>query len=245
MESCEICGPMKKLLLILSLLLPAITGYADATDWILKQKGLLDEKAELKMIQWNDKSIAFIGMMHLGKKSFYEDVKRMVDSLQKEGYTVFYEGSFRRRQRKELDTVCALKCRKLTGLDATRFYSETVPFQAQIAKHQLVDQPDYPDLGVIEEQSVSADLGLKELITAYEKEYRVIELDECDYKSPLGTKYTCSPMGFGKKVTFQQDFIIDKRNAYVAETIKSSTHNKIVVLYGKAHYRGIRKLLKK
>ena len=46
----------------------------------------------LKIMQKENNKIIFLPMVHVAKKKFFKKVKKIVDSLKKENYTVFYEG---------------------------------------------------------------------------------------------------------------------------------------------------------
>lgn len=216
----------------------------------LKQVGILDEQVVLKPLPCEGKEIVFVGMMHVAKPAFYEDVKHKMDSLQNEGFVVLYEGGkLNINSEKKInpeDSVYYWKFRKLIGLDPMLKYSQIEPFKSFATKHQLIDQPDYTALGVRPDLAYSADMPVREMINEYEKREGVIQLDSCDYATPFGSQQQlCKYESMKEKKIFTYDIVLDYRNQHIAKEIKASNHSKIVLIYGKKHYDGVKKLLAK
>ncbi len=86
---------MKKIT-ILSVLIFAICSLSSCIQKILLKKvGAFDKSATTKEITNGDKTIVFVPMHHVGKQEFYNDVRQKIDSLQKNGYIIYYEGTNR------------------------------------------------------------------------------------------------------------------------------------------------------
>lgn len=213
----------------------------------LKKNGVFDTKSKLKFIvnKKDKKNILFLGMHHIGRKEFYDDVAKKVDSLQKLGFTVFYEGVY---DKKEIDSTItirsAMKLRKLMGYSphkyidtATNIIGKNFKYRG---KYKLINQPRYRLLGVDSVQAVRADIGLTELITAFEKGHKVIKLNSCDHKFKLrDKKYNCKKLNKKLLRTFENYYVKDFREKLLAKRILKSKKNKILVIYGKAHFFGL------
>ena len=102
-----------------------------------------------------------------------------------------------------------------------------------------IPQPKYPDLG-IDSTDVHADINLLQLVDEYENTYGKIELDSCDYATHLDSAYSCSK---GVKMSKLDPIIVDYRNEVVIEKVIGSESDKIVILFGAAHRKGMKKLL--
>ncbi|WP_330444397.1 hypothetical protein [Flavobacterium sp. C4GT6] len=202
----------------------------------------------MKTLTYKDKVIVFVEMMHLGKVEFYNDVKSKIDSLENEGYFVFYEGLYLKKSDrviKENDTINYLKFRKILNLDPLLEYSKVKPLSEYVSKYNLIDQPDYTDLGLTPENSQPVDLPVTVLINEFEKEKGSIILNDCDYKTPLGSEnYTCETVNSEDKKFFLKEIVENKRNINLVEKIKTTTKKKILILYGKKHYEPVDRLLK-
>lgn len=226
------------------------SSCAVVSNTALKQLGILDEQVVLKSLPCVGKEIVFVGMMHVAKPEFYEAVKHKMDSLQNEGFVVFYEGGkLNINSEKKInaeDSVYYWKFRKLMGIDPMLKYSQIEPFSTFVAKYRLVDQPDYTVLGVRPDLAYSTDIPLREMINEYERRAGVIQLDSCDYATPFGSQQQlCHYESMKAKKIFTYDIVLDYRNQHIVKEIKASHHPKIVLIYGKKHYDGVKQLLLK
>jgi hypothetical protein len=102
-----------------------------------------------------------------------------------------------------------------------------------------VAQPKYEDLG-IDSSDVHADVTFFDLVDQLENLYGKIILDSCDYTTHLDSTYTCSK---GLKTKKLDPVYVDYRNKFVVEKVISSESDKIVILFGAAHRKGMKKLL--
>jgi hypothetical protein len=224
----------------------------------LKYVGVYDTALTPKKISNNEKEIVFLGMHHLGKHEFYDNAIEQLNTLKKEGYYVYYEGVIIDSTSDPLliDTAY-LKFRSLTGFDFSvmkknKGYINTensvslLPdkkLNKIIQKEKFINQP--ADLVVPKESNSGkkVDANLIDLIEQYEKKYGTISLTQYDKNTPLGTTFDRT-----KKQSITQTqhnyLILDIRNIVLAVEILQSTHKKIAIVYGKAHYKGLLKLLK-
>lgn len=73
-----------------------------------------------------DKNLAFIGVMHINKPEYFDQIAKDIDSLRNEGYVIFYEGI-----NKDIDLTDAdrdmyqRKIRKILGFHFTSYLDET------------------------------------------------------------------------------------------------------------------------
>lgn len=236
---------MKNLLLLSPLFLLASCAQK-IVDFALNENGILDETTVLRSIKYADKEIVILDMMHLGKKEYYADVTAKIDSLQKDGYFVFHEGLYLRRSDRVINPndTNYLKFRKITNMDPLVEYSKTKPFSDHISKYNLIDQPDYVDLSMTAENSKPVDLSTAKLISEFEKQKGPVALTQCDYNTRLGSgNYRCGMVNNEARSLLMEDIAINKRNENIVDQIKQSDRRKILIVYGKKHYDGVKKLL--
>lgn len=196
-----------------------------------------DVKKDVMILENQEgKHVVYIGMIHLGKKGYYESVTARVDSLRKEGYIVLYEGVTDSKN----DTVLR-KFRKVAGFHLTDFRDADNKAFKKIAKisHKYEHQIDY-DLG-IKAEDINVDYSIDSLVYYYE-EIKPIVLTECDWNTPLLEEYKCKDTVYDSRFTMIQKL----RNDKVIEEVKKHKENNIVILYGRGHrffiYAGIRDL---
>ena len=207
----------------------------------LKVMGIYDEKAETWTYSNNDKTVVFIPMKHIGPKAFYTDVKNKVDSLKANGFVVYLEST---RLTDSLtvaqkDTV-KWKIRKMLGVALSKSgYIDTINGKLMGRKfknkHGLVNQPKYRFLGTDTINDHIVDMPVNEVIKAYEKKYGRIQLNVCDYTTPMEHKYDCGAEPKSKV----NSIILDERNKHLAGAITKDGHKKIAVLYGALHKSGM------
>ena len=191
----------------------------------------------VKTVGLKDKTVSFVPMMHVGMPEFYHGVKDIVEEYKAKGYTVYYEMiKVDTLTKAKSDVAISLKkVRKMLGIYATPkiYYTMMKPFFPGV-----VSQPEYKDLGITD-TDINADIYMDQLIDGYEKKYGKIELTECD----LNTSTDTFPYPCGKLNNDLNPFILDMRNQYVADLIKSSGDKKILVLYGALHIKGMMEMI--
>lgn len=237
---------MKKIITLL-LLLTLSSCSLIFPSRVLKRSGVFKSKGELKVLKSNNKEqkILFLGMRHIGRKEFYDDVAKKIDSLQKLGYVVFYENVKDTKEVSSLTTIkSVMKLRKLFGYSPEKHLDTTTNIIAgrikYKGKYKLINQPKYSALKTDLLTATWSDVGLTELITEFEKKYSEIKLDSCDFKTHLRDReYKCKKAKRKLAKNFKNDFISDYRDKHLANKIIESKKNKILVVYGAAHYYGL------
>lgn len=73
----------------------------------------------------------------------------------------------------------------------------------------------------------------------HEQKFGLIELDSCDFKTDLNKHYYCDLAEGDRNYVLKE-----VRDAYIAQEVLNSEKDKIIMLYGKAHYNPLRKKLK-
>ncbi len=232
---------MKKPLILL-LLITLTSCSSILLNFEFEKYGILNTKNKLSILKSEKQELIFIGMNHIGRKEFYDDVAYKIDSLQKLGYTVFYEGV---TDGKEIDStttaISNMKLRKLIGFYPSQHIDTTTNIIEGKIKYKgaykLVNQPKYNELKIDSLTAINADVGTTELITEFEKNYTEIKLDSCDFKTKLKDRnYKCKKVKKRLYKKFMKEYVNDYRNDHLANTILKSGNNKIVVVYGKGHF---------
>lgn len=238
---------MKKFSILLMLLI--FTSCATIFNKkIIKNLGVENEKTELKFIDNKEQEIIFIPMHHVGRKEYYDDIAYKVDSLQKLNYTVFYEGVTDNNENDSLTSKKSLlKLRKIMGFfpQGQKGYLDTTTniIAGKIkykGNYKLINQPNYKRLKVDSLTSRRADVSLTKLINDFENNYGQIKLDSCDYRTSFKDKnYKCGKAKRNLRKKFNNEYVKEFRNKHLADKLFKSKENKILVIYGDAHYSGL------
>ncbi|WP_421754842.1 hypothetical protein [Croceimicrobium sp.] len=210
--------------------------------------GVLEEKPELKVLSNGEKEVLFLPIHHIGRESYYQEVKRITDSLDQQAYTILYEQVSTGLREAEDFILMAKKFRKLTGsFNAGTGYLDTVNHKIGSMdydpKYQLMNQPDLDGLGIDTATAIKADLLLEDLILAFEKKHGTIQLDSCDLDTDLESDYLCSASNADWQKDFRKHFILGLRNENLARQIDQSESEKIFVIYGASHFKGLKQEL--
>jgi hypothetical protein len=176
------------------------------------------------------RQIVMLGMIHLEKPQFFDEIRHYLDSLKRDGYVVFHEGvkgdgidSLR------LDTLLR-KFRRVTGVYLTEFYDNI-----SVGEKHVIQSTSM--LGLNTPGDILVDTDYDELITEYEKRYGEILLSDYDLRTPLTQKYKRRKAGKEKYSKYNMIYTI--REDHIAEAVRNSPHQKIVLLYGKGHWYGL------
>jgi hypothetical protein len=194
------------------------------------------KNAKVYSYKMDDKEIKFIPTHHLGKQKFYDDIKSIVTKYKGNGYRVYYELISTEFTTDSLlkDTI-RRKVRKLKGFSGT--YKDNA--QGSFFK-KYVQQPAYRDMGTTD-SDIRADVNYLQLINQWEKINGEIVLDSADLHTSFSEK-------FSKGLFYTKDqynaIFIHYRNENLINLIKSSTDNKILILYGAGHRKDFKKRLK-
>lgn len=155
----------------------------------------------------------------------------------------------------KLDTL-ARKYRKISGKSLSPIASDggvfdTINNEIVIRnkryklKEKLVHQPSYVKLGVNETDGRKVDALFADLIGEYERRHGEIKLEECDFETPINEEYKCEFIDSNNHKKLWKEIILDYRNHIVVNEISKEKNNKIAVIYGSNHIKGILELLKK
>lgn len=191
-------------------------------------------------LQLGDKTIRFIPIVHFGRKEFYEKLKQKITAYKQQGYVVYYEQvktgyAAQGISRESYDTL-RLKYRKMKngqGYSRKDYEKEL----KGIFKNKTV-QPLYDSLGITA-TDVNADVSLAEFTAEYERRNGKIILDSCDLHTPPGSAYVCKGLPRGNMRPVIEDF----RNEQLVKRLRSAAQQKILVIYGAAHIKPVKKML--
>jgi hypothetical protein len=213
----------------------------------LKSVGAHKTEAVINVLSSKSKNIAFIGMHHIGKKQFYNDVYRITDSLGKLGYISYYESV----KDEKFDSITIKKFRKINGIYLSKDgYLDTITNKL-VGKYKVhkdyINQPKIDVLISLESNPIKVDVPISKLISEFEAKEGEIRLDSCDVATSFNGNYNCQSyrkVNREKYKAFKNDYALKYRNKKLAEYIISSKDSKIIVIYGKKHYRGLLNELK-
>lgn len=182
--------------------------------------------------------IVYIPTIHLGKKGYYNSIKRIVDSLRNKNYVVLFEGL-------KIDTTdrgdTPRKFRKITGFHLSVTYKDKENRSISNAyKKDKYEVQTTDNIGVDKDIDIRADYSLDSLIFHYENKFGEIILTKCDYETSLFSKYKCRDNN--KYSEFDLLHIIREEKLY--KLILENKENNIVILYGKGHRFGIHAFLR-
>lgn len=201
-------------------------------------KMLLDSKAtnarELKIFEKDNQRIVFIGMTHIAKPNFFQQVNRQVDSLRNAGYTFYKEGVYYEddTSKQKKDTL-RRKFRQLMGLtigDYSNKDNKSLP--KFFTNGDYIMQSD--SLIGIQKTDILADLSYNELIKIHENKYGEILLTQCDWDTSIFDNYKCKDGNAYKKNFYVVDIA---RTDFLFQQITSSTDDKIAIVYGAGHFK--------
>jgi len=210
----------------------------------LEKVGAYDERVVASKLIGINKEIVFIPMVHLSTELFYDDVKHKIDSLNKIGYYFYYEQT--KGSLKE-DTILR-KIRKIRGIPFSKNgYNSLLDSllnkrQRSKLKKEIVNQPDYKQLGLNEQNSVNVDATLRQIVDYYENTYGELVLESCDYGNTIYEKTDCDQKERDKQ-KYDEVAVAYRNNLVVEYLLNDNTHSKIAIVYGRNHIDGIKKEL--
>jgi hypothetical protein len=187
-----------------------------------------------------DKTVAFIGVMHINKPEYYQKIKKDIDSLRAAGYSIMYEGvKPDSTLGKEKIEYFHKKLRKITGFYLTSYLDTLNQDMGKFRVKGFVDQTQELT-GINKLTDIRADLALDSLISVYERKRGPITLSSCDIDTKLGDKYKC---GKKNKENFTY-LVLNLRNEHLANVVLKHPNKKIAILYGDKHKYGLLQNLK-
>jgi len=202
-------------------------------------RAIKNKKVKPQYYTFEDKSIIFTPLTHFGQKEFYDHLKDSIVHWKNNGYTIFYEGVKREPSSMNLDSISVdnlmRKWRKIVG--GEQLTREGYAELSEVFKKGIV-QPENEELGM-DSTDINADITLLDLVSKFEEYYGEVKIDSCDYATHLDSTYTCSKKLKGNLMPI----ILDYRNTHLVEKVIDTELYHIVVLYGKVHIKGMKKLL--
>ncbi|MNX49591.1 hypothetical protein D3C86_801960 [compost metagenome] len=72
----------------------------------------------------------------------------------------------------------------------------------------------------------------------FEYRYGTIQLDACDYDTPLSAPYSCKPIKTALKNKFDKEFVMQQREENLASLVADAPQQKILILFGTSHFKG-------
>ncbi len=217
------------------------------TSLMVQGTGVLRDASRKFELRHGDRSVVYIPMRHLGTRVYYDQIQRAVDSLQHSGYVVFYESIAYQVDSAAQRDLYDRKFRKLTGNrlglqqcieipgDTSRVLR--APMYRKLGQ-RIISQPDYSFFLVNYETAVNADIPKNKLLDEFEYLYGAINLDDCDYKTPLQEPYSCKPIKAALKNKFDKEFVMKKREENLASLVADAPQQKILILFGTSHFKG-------
>lgn len=229
----------KKILFYGLIILTSVACKSALYNLGLERLGVYEDKITLKQLQTIDKEIVFFPIIHVGTELMYQDISYKIDSLNKLDYYFYLEGV---QAEKKSDSVLR-KYKKMIGSPLVKQgYIENIDslFNSKFkAKKPIVNQPTYEKLGINTKYSRNVDVIFSDIINYYEDQYGEIILEPCDFETDLFSETTCkNDTGLTKEI--KDNVIINFRNRNVLKEILADTLTKIAIIYGKAHYEGIK-----
>lgn len=236
--------------LVFILLIGGLFSLSSCNALWLKFSGVLHEKPELKTLSNGSKEVLYLPLHHIGREIYYKDIAHKSDSLRKLGYVIFYENVSIGVKDTNTQVTLAKKFRKIQGdFGAANGYLDTVNHKiyghiAYDTVYKLINQPSFNEMGLDSSFAFNVDVTLKELIHAFEAKYGAVELDSCDINTVLDATYSCGKPDAKQKKRFRKEYVLKKRNENLAQEIKNHHADKIFVIYGAMHFKGLVAALK-
>jgi hypothetical protein len=248
---------MKKSILLILLFASLFTSCKSYfINDFFEREGIYDETSKIEKLR-GENEIIIIPMHHIGTENFYKNVRKKTDSLTNLNYKIFYEmiltdniKSNDSIKQQLIDTTMALKFRKAFGLlglskKGTTNYVDFFKERGIKIKKNIVAQPSLTELGLKNNLSENVDATMDELIRAYEIKYGAIILENYDFKTKLLDKYDPNKCKYKINKKMFDEFIVYYRNSIVIKKINQNKDTKIAIIYGKAHFVGIKDSLQK
>ncbi len=191
---------------------------------------------EARYIEYTNgtKTLRYIPMIHVSQPEFYQDVVSKIDSFQKEGYVLFYEEV---SMKNEPDSMMQ-KFRKIMGFIPNKDgYKEKLK---PLLERGYVVQNNDTFLRRTNAPDIRADVSVSDMITHFETLYGTIELTETDRTTPLKESV---PSNYSKKQ--RNSLILDYRNQVLSHMLDTTRFDKILLLYGALHEKGVFQEMKK
>ena len=236
---------MKKITFLL--LFFVLCMSACTTSLVVLSSGVLRDASRQYIMRNGLREIIYLPLHHMGTREYYDKIRNDVDSLQKEGYVVYYESIAYNLDSDSLREEYDKKFRKLTGdrlgqQQCIEIYRDTVPVlrapMYQKLGNRIIPQPNYSFFTVDYTKAVNADLPKNKLLDDFEYKYGEVKLNACDLKTKMAEPYRCKPIKSKLKRIFDKEFIMEAREHNLASLIDDAPMQKILILFGGSHFKG-------
>jgi hypothetical protein len=209
-----------------------ITGIYIKKQNINKSLKILENKE-------TNQTIVFFPMVHAGKTTYYENCRKIIDSLRSEGFTFFYENIAMDSKLDSAQTsIYNKKVRSILGYNPLNVRNnESLP---KFYKKKNIILQDYNLMGITK-SDINLDLHKNQIIDSIEKKYKPIILSKCDFETNDFEKYDCKSDNKKYKFAFTNEF----RDPYIEGEILKRKDKKIAMIYGKMHWSFIYPTLNK
>jgi hypothetical protein len=192
---------------------------------------------QVRVIEGKGKTIVFIPVWHVGKESYYKSVKEHIDYFRDEGYSIFYEGiDYEPGTDQATKDTLDRKMRKILGYHLSSYNDQNNESQPKYLKNHKYSTQTARNTG-LKIGDINADMSINHLMKVYESRFGKVELTNCDYQTDLLDKYTCE----SNQIVHQHAFLHTFRNIHLYKLINDSKYSKILVLYGRQHWKEISK----
>lgn len=170
--------------------------------------------------------IVFLPVVHIGKDEYFKSIKFHVDSLRKKKYLILHEGVITKNSN---DTI-RKKFRKVAGFNLSNYKDVENKSIPKALKNKKYTHQTFENNGIID-GDINVDYSLDSLIYFYEKNYKEIRLNDCDYETSLSSKYSCKD-----KVVHSKYYLLNTiRNDKVKKIVNKYKLQNVVLIYGKGH----------
>lgn len=228
-----------KFILIVSFLFLTLTSCFEAVHYVAFPKKPHAKKFQ-KFSDGENKEIVIVPMVHLAKPKYYSTSTKIINNLRNDDYTIFYE---RVTYPKNADSITLdtlrRKMRKLVGspfgLKLTDTLNKNVYPNFFSSGRYLQQSSEIAGYSYSLDKNI--DFSVVEILDAYKKKFGEIELTECDYKTKFNHRYWCD------KLENKSYVIVKLREDFVIKNVLKSNTNKIALVYGKLHYKGLKERL--
>lgn len=226
----------------------------------MKSMGIYDNEVKFEKMQNHEKEVIFIPNRHMGTPVYYKNLKLAIDSLTNDGYFIFYESIKPDVLENSDDTLQlmqqALKLRKALGSSLSNISSDggifdTINHTMKVGKREIklkekiIMEPSAEKKGLVNNPNAeNTDVTLGAILNEYEKRFGEIILTDCDFNTPMNEPYHCENENAAEdRKKIYNEIIIDFRNQNLVNEVLESDKNKIVVIYGSNHIKGMKELL--
>lgn len=206
-------------------------------NYALEKKGVYTDVVSIREFNRDNSSIVFFEISHIGTELYYKDYKSKIDSIIKKDYFFYLEAI----TATETNDSVNRKFIKIMRVPFQRKgYVGTLDsiFSAKgiKLKKKLINQPTNDSMGLNAHNSLNVDLSIKEIVNYYESKYHPIILEPCDFEVSLYDNPKC-PIKLEKEI--RDDLILNLRNNNVLEHLSKEKRQKIAIIYGRGHLKGI------